>query len=143
MSSRCQILPVLALTAAMAAGCTAAPDDAVTADPTTSESTAPKGAIDWPLVDEPELDPNETDIVVGESYAYTIYTHCGVNWIGMDGDQWKAENPLGNGNPPPGWGQPERGTITVVTETRAVYADEVGNIVTFNRVPDAVMRGCA
>ncbi|HEX5017335.1 MAG TPA: hypothetical protein VFX15_07095 [Actinomycetes bacterium] len=97
----------------------------------------------WPLVDSPRLDPNETRIEVGQSYAYTIYTHCGVNWIGMDGDQWQALNPLGNGNPPRGWRLPERGTITVVNKNQVVYADELGHVVPFKRVPDADIHWCA
>ena len=39
---------------------------------------------------------------------FNLYTHCGINGAMIHGVLWQATTPLsdGNGNPPPGWGNP-------------------------------------
>lgn len=42
------------------------------------------------------------------SADYDLYTHCGIRHIVLDGVVYLADPVLddGNGNPPPGWGNP-------------------------------------
>ena len=86
---------------------------------------------------------SETNVETGVTYAYNLYTHCGVKWIGLDGNSWLATDPEGNGNPPQGWGQPKVGLLRLVTPDEALYTDELGNLVIFTRQPDMPAYGCA
>lgn len=73
---------------------------------------------------------------VGETYDYTLYTHCGIEWARIDGVWWQAPTPLdgGNANPPPGWGNPyDDGELEIVDETRAIYRGGAGEDVEFER----------
>jgi hypothetical protein len=66
---------------------------------------------------------------------YRLYTHCGIQWARIDGTFWQATKPLsdGNGNPPPGWGNPyQQGTLTLTSHTTAEFTSPVGNA-TFKR----------
>jgi hypothetical protein len=67
--------------------------------------------------------------------AYRLYTHCGVAWARIDGTFWRATRPLsdGNGNPPPGWGNPfQDGTLTFSSPTTAEFSSPAGGV-TFKR----------
>jgi hypothetical protein len=66
---------------------------------------------------------------------YRLYTHCGIQWARIDGTFWQAIKPLsdGDGNPPPGWGNPyEEGKLTLTSHTTAEFTSPVGNV-TFKR----------
>lgn len=71
--------------------------------------------------DEP---PYGAGVEVGETYGYTLYTHCGIEWTRIDGVWWMATLPLsdGNANPPPGWGNPyDKGEMEIVDRSTAIY----------------------
>ncbi|MEV8150531.1 hypothetical protein AB0O52_20605 [Arthrobacter sp. NPDC080073] len=68
-----------------------------------------------------------------------LYTHCGIEELRVDDTFFTAETPLndGQGNPPPGWGNPyQAGTVTVAG-SEAVFRDDNGHIVTFRARPGA------
>lgn len=69
------------------------------------------------------------------SEPYRLYTHCGIEWTRIHGTFWRAVKPLsdGNGNPPPGWGNPfQQGTLTFTSTTTAVFRSAAGSV-TFHR----------
>ena len=95
---------------------------------------------------EAETDEAPTDVVepppygpgveVGQSYDYSLYTHCGIEWAQIDGAWWQTPAPLddGNANPPPGWGNPfDTGVLEIVDETTAVYRGGPDSEVEFSR----------
>ncbi|WP_052207419.1 hypothetical protein [Sinomonas humi] len=66
--------------------------------------------------------------------TFMLYTHCGVYETRVGDTFYVAAEPLddGNGNPPPGWGNPyQSGTMTVDGPT-AIFRDDVGHTVTFH-----------
>ncbi|HEV2258686.1 MAG TPA: hypothetical protein VGS06_36655 [Streptosporangiaceae bacterium] len=66
---------------------------------------------------------------------YTLYTHCGIDEADIGGRWFEADHPLsdGNGNPPPGWGNPDQpGTITILSATTAEFRDNLGHVVRFH-----------
>ena len=68
-----------------------------------------------------------------------LYTHCGIEELRVDGTFFITETPLhdGQGNPPPGWGNPyQAGTVTV-SGSQAVFEDGDGHVVTFEARPGA------
>ncbi|MDQ0028774.1 hypothetical protein [Arthrobacter bambusae] len=68
-----------------------------------------------------------------------LYTHCGIEELRVDDTFFIAETPLndGQGNPPPGWGNPyQAGTVTV-SGPLAVFRDDSGHVVTFRARPGA------
>jgi hypothetical protein len=63
---------------------------------------------------------------------YRLYTHCGIEWTRIRGTYWRAAHPLsdGQGNPPPGWGNPyQRGTLTFTGPVTAVFSAPPGRVV--------------
>ena len=63
-------------------------------------------------------------------HAYRLYTHCGIRWAKIAGTFWRATPPLsdGNGNPPPGWGNPfQPGTLTMTSSTTATFTSQAGS----------------
>ena len=71
---------------------------------------------------------------------YSLYTHCGVYEAKIGDVYYEAEQPLddGQGNPPPGWGNPyQQGTITVDSATVAIFRDGLGHVVRFRARPRA------
>jgi hypothetical protein len=73
--------------------------------------------------------------VVDGSSQYSFYTHCGIEWTLINGHYWHADQPLsdGNGNPPPGWGNPfQVGTLTVIDQATAEFESSAGSV-TFRR----------
>lgn len=74
-----------------------------------------------------------------------LTTHCGVVDAVVDGVHWRAEPPLGNGNPPDGWGNPETaGRWHQTGETTAVFLADSGVTASFVRSgPPDPARGCA
>lgn len=68
-----------------------------------------------------------------------LYTHCGIKELRVDDTFFLAETPLddGQGNPPPGWGNPyQAGTVTV-SGSKAVFRDDNGHVITFLARPGA------
>ncbi|MDQ0826242.1 hypothetical protein QFZ60_002415 [Arthrobacter sp. B2I5] len=68
-----------------------------------------------------------------------LYTHCGIEELRVVDTFFTAETPLndGQGNPPPGWGNPyQAGTVTVAG-SEAVFRDDNGHVVTFHARPGA------
>jgi hypothetical protein len=68
--------------------------------------------------------PCTRGMVRGSRYRYDLDTSCGVIDAWFDGRRWLATPKLsdGSGNPPPGWSTPwQRGTITLVTRSRALF----------------------
>lgn len=64
---------------------------------------------------------------------FDLYTHCGIHGTMIDGRWWAAVEPLddGNGNPPPGWGNPvQRGTLSL-TQDEAVFSAAGGLVARF------------
>jgi hypothetical protein len=70
---------------------------------------------------------------------YTLYTHCGIEWTKIDGTFWHATRRLsdGNGNPPPGWGNPfQKGALVFVNSATARFESAAGSV-TFRRTARA------
>jgi hypothetical protein len=68
----------------------------------------------------------------GRAPRYALYTHCGIEWARILGTFWRATRPLsdGNGNPPPGWGNPyQLGTLRFLDSRTAVFSSRVGTVV--------------
>ncbi|MER5964814.1 hypothetical protein [Streptomyces sp. NPDC002057] len=71
---------------------------------------------------------------------FDLYTHCGIDEARVGSTYFEAETPLsdGSGNPPDGWDNPtQRGTMTLRSETEAVFTDDAGHEVTFRARPGA------
>ncbi len=92
---------------------------------TDDEAVGSGEVVDGPsqaaIDDEP---PYGVGARVGETYEYTLYTHCGIEWTRIDGVWWRASTPLsdGNANPPSGWGNPyDEGEMEIVDESTATF----------------------
>lgn len=69
-----------------------------------------------------QLPPYGKGVDTGSSYEYVLLTHCGIQGAQIDGMWWVADPPLGDSNPPPGWGNPvDRGQLTFVSPDRARF----------------------
>ena len=78
--------------------------------------------------------------VAGSPQPYRLYTHCGIDEARIGSRYFEAVHPLsdGQGNPPPGWGNPyQQGTMTLLPPTRAVFRDDAGHQVQFRLRPGA------
>ncbi|MFB7586457.1 hypothetical protein [Streptomyces sp. NPDC056169] len=76
----------------------------------------------------------------GRTIPFELYTHCGIDEARIDSTYFEAETPLsdGSGNPPDGWDNPtQRGTMTLKSETEAVFTDDSGHEVKFRARPGA------
>ena len=73
------------------------------------------------------------------STPVSVYTHCGVENIRIDGRWWHAKPPLYNEartGPPAGWSDPhQEGTLTMESPDRAVF-EALGQRVVFVPAPD-------
>jgi hypothetical protein len=64
----------------------------------------------------------------------SLTTHCGVLSAVVDGKLWIADPPLGDHNPPPGWGENETlGVFIVGARDRAMFRGQDGQIALFRR----------
>jgi hypothetical protein len=64
----------------------------------------------------------------------SLSTHCGVRDAEVGGVYWAADPPLGNGNEPPGWGDPKtQGRWRQTGETTAVFLADSGVSAAFVR----------
>ncbi|MCX5201368.1 hypothetical protein OG897_07870 [Streptomyces sp. NBC_00237] len=67
--------------------------------------------------------------------AAAVATHGGIREARIGATYFAAETPLDDvsGNPPEGWGNPSRpGTMTLLSETEAVFTDGAAHEVTFS-----------
>jgi hypothetical protein len=83
-----------------------------------------------PSPEEVERPPYASGVTVGETYAYKLYTHCGVQWTRIDGTWWETR-PIVKGEDglPSGWGNPyDAGKMTIVTDRTAVYEGPDGDV---------------
>lgn len=78
-----------------------------------------------------EPDPSST--------PFSVYTHCGVENVRIDGRWWHAKPPIYNeqrSGPPADWGDPyQHGTLTIESSDRAVF-DAQGQRVVFVPAPE-------
>jgi hypothetical protein len=77
---------------------------------------------------------------VGSVQPYQLYTHCGIDEARIGRRYFEAAHPLsdGQGNPPPGWGNPsQQGTMTLLSPSTAVFRDDAGHHVLFRLRPVA------
>jgi hypothetical protein len=68
--------------------------------------------------------PYTRGIEVARTYNYSLMTHCGIEHTQIDGTEWKASPPLGdgNGNPPKEWPNgPVIGHLKIVSRYQAVF----------------------
>jgi hypothetical protein len=77
----------------------------------------------------------------GSPQPYQLYTHCGIAEARIGNRYFEAVHPLsdGQGNPPPGWGNPyQQGTMTLLSPAEAVFRDDAGHQVQFRLRPGAI-----
>ena len=77
---------------------------------------------------------------VGVARPYQLYTHCGIDEARIGNRYFEVVHPLndGQGNPPPGWGNPyQQGTMTLLSSAAAVFRDHAGHQVQFRLRPGA------
>jgi len=76
---------------------------------------------------------------VGARSAFTVFAHCGVEFTTIDGDTWRTRpRDDGQGNPPAGWPDAIRGTLTRQSEDRAVFtSDAIPVTLIFKPAPHA------
>jgi hypothetical protein len=78
--------------------------------------------------------PSSSSPVAGSQVA--IHTHCGVLSVIIDGDLWLADPPLGDHNPPAGWGENQTlGSFNKKGSGRAVFVGVGGQRAEFRRAP--------
>src|SRR5262245_58711639 len=70
---------------------------------------------------------------------FSVYTHCGVENVRINGEWWHAKPPIYNeerSGPPAGWGDPyQAGTLTIESSERAIF-EALGQRVVFVPAPD-------
>lgn len=86
--------------------------------------------------------------VLGREYSHDLYTHCGILETRFAGQYWVTTPELddGMGNPPAGWNNPaQRGTIRLLSPTKAQFRDRAGHVVDFALRKEATtfMRICS
>lgn len=81
----------------------------------------------------------EASVEEPNSTPFSVYTHCGVENVRIDGQWWHAKPPLYNDErtgPPAGWSDPhQEGTLTMESADRAVF-EALGQRVVFVPAPD-------
>ncbi|MDT4946630.1 MAG: hypothetical protein QOH14_3363 [Pseudonocardiales bacterium] len=83
---------------------------------------------------------NSSALPASDVSPYSLYTHCGIREARIGDTYFVADRPLddGQGNPPPGWGNPyQAGTVTTPSPSVAVFRDSAGHIVRFHARPGA------
>ena len=72
-------------------------------------------------------EPSSTD--VPSSTPFSVYTHCGIESVRINGHWWHASPPLYNregSGPPVGWADPhQEGLLTMESADRAVMSHRV------------------
>ncbi|RSS57050.1 hypothetical protein EF909_13535 [Streptomyces sp. WAC01280] len=125
-----QMILALVLAAGVLTGCAKADEgaDVVRAKP--SAQATPSGRTAPRVQATPSV----------RTIPFELYTHCGIDEARIGSTYFEAETPLsdGSGNPPEGWDNPtQRGTMTLKSETEAVFTDDAGHEVTFRARPGA------
>jgi hypothetical protein len=120
----------------------AAPPAATVTPGTSSALTSTPGVVTGPTPVQtgPASAPG-----IGVAYPYELYTHCGIDELVFGGVWLKADTPLGDAahNAPPGWGNPfQRGTMTLLSLSEAVFRDNLGHDVRFHVVAGAAPKPC-
>jgi hypothetical protein len=91
-------------------------------------------------VTAPARSSSATTAAAGSPQPYQLYTHCGIGEARIGNRYFEAVHPLsdGQGNPPPGWGNPyQQGTMTLLSPVEAVFRDSAGHQVQFRLRPGA------
>jgi hypothetical protein len=93
-------------------------------------------------------EPAPGSVVVGQEYSHELYTHCGILETRFAGRYWVTSPELHDGshNPPAGWGNPfQRGTMRLLSRTKAEFRDDAGHVVLFTLREGATdfLRMCA
>jgi hypothetical protein len=111
----------------------ARPETAPSVPPAAAEPATPGPSTPEPVPtaspDGPREIGQDEDARVGHPYRFNLYTHCGIETTWFDGRWWNAEPPQsdGNGNPPPGWGNPHQpGVVVLVTEDTLRFTGDEG-----------------
>ena len=69
--------------------------------------------------------------VQSSATPFELYTHCGIHELKTDDGRFfeRVDGPLtdGNGNPPPGWGNPYQAGELVVIDDVATFTDDLGH----------------
>ncbi len=121
------------------------------AGPTAPEMTRSAPATTNPAGPSPDHGPLAASSAAGDVGAakpYDLLTHCGVREALIKNTYYLASPVLddGNGNPPPGWGNPyDSGTITINADKTADFRDSAGHQAHFVVRPGARtwLRACA
>ena len=93
--------------------------------------------------------PRSTHVGLGVRYRFMLYTHCGLDnpvAVDFDGSFWDETGPMpasdGNGNPPPGFGNPfDKGVMTLISPVSARYLGTGGSVVSYQRHPGPRVAG--
>jgi len=130
---RAPVLSTAVLVAALAlSGCSS-----------TDPSTAPahESAASQPSA-EAQLKPGK-NFPVGSVSPYSVYAHCGVEFVLIDGITWRTKR-RGQGNPPSGWPESISGTLTRPTTDQAFFeSPEIPVVLEFRPAPSAAVPPCA
>jgi hypothetical protein len=81
-----------------------------------------------------------SEVEVGVSYPFDLYTHCGIDGADVGGVWFAPDPPLDEsaGSWPAGWGNPyQRGTLTLESAVEAVFRDDAGYELVLRAVPDS------
>lgn len=67
--------------------------------------------------------PHGAGATIGVEYEYVIGTHCGLTRLEFNGRWWDVSPPVSDDphNKPPGWDDPARGVIVLLTPNRAEF----------------------
>lgn len=85
-------------------------------------------------VTKPAAPARAAATAVASARSYMLYTHCGIDEARIGNRYFEAVHPLSDGqdNPPAGWGNPyQRGAMTLLSPTEAVFRDDAGHQVLF------------
>jgi len=108
----------------------------------------PFGAYLAPGVHRITISPQASggEIWLRKSTRIAVESHCGVQSVWLGDTLWLANPPLGDHNPPPGWGENTTpGYFTVVVEGGAVFRGDAGQVAMFRKAPpdaDDPAAGC-
>ena len=113
-----------------AAGSAVSAAESSTPDPGGDAGTASDEALSGTAAAPAEGFSLPPSLAPGVAYPVDLSTHCGVRGIDIGGVWFAAEPPLvaEGGNPPAGWDDPDQpGTLTLLSGTEAVFADDAGH----------------
>ena len=78
------------------------------------------------------LPPCATGADVGVAYAHQLRTHCGIRSAYFDGRRWIASPVLGGlDRSPPGWRDPDYGSMELIAENSARFTSSAGLVAEF------------